>query len=169
MPVKPLEPRHAFPFPTRQSGLKPSPAKGKLPRGKSLLKAETVSPLVGQLIRFGIVGGLSTLIYAAVYWPLATYVMYPTLAVPIAFVVAVAFGYVFHSRWSFRDHKPEQRSRTTQAKFVSVQAFGMLLNAAFTWLLTGPLVHGPTWWPLVPAVVVVPPVTFVLNRWWVFA
>jgi putative flippase GtrA len=128
-----------------------------------------LSPFLGQVIRFGIVGGLSTLIYAGVYWPLATYVMYPTLAVPIAFGVAVLFGYFAHSRWSFRDYPTEQRSRATQAKFVAAQTLGMLLNAAFTWILTGPLCHGPTWWPLVPAVLVTPPVTFAVNRWWVFA
>jgi putative flippase GtrA len=121
------------------------------------------------VIRFGIVGGLATVIYAGVYWPLATYVMYPTLAVPFAFGAAVLFGYVFHSRWSFRDAGPADRSRSTQVRFVLVQALGMLLHASFTWILTGPLVHGPTWWPLVPGLLIVPPLTFVLNRVWVFA
>ena len=124
--------------------------------------------LFGQLVRFGIVGGSSTVLYAIVYWPLATYVMLPVLAVFVAFAVAVCFGYVLHSRWSFRDHGRERDARV-QTRFLLVQAVGMVLNAVFTWILTGPLVHGPTWWPLVPAVIVTPLVTFVLNRQWVFA
>jgi putative flippase GtrA len=129
-----------------------------------------LSPFLGQVVRFGIVGVLATLIYAGVYWPLATFVMpWPVMAVPVAFGAAVLFGYVFHSRWSFREHGPAERSRATQGRFVLVQALGMLLHATFTWVLTGPLVHGPTWWPLVPGLLVVPPLTFVLNRWWVFA
>jgi hypothetical protein len=36
-------------------------------------------------------------------------------------------------------------------------------------LVTGPFFHGPTWWPLVPAVSVEPLITFWLNRYWVFA
>ena len=35
-------------------------------------------------------------------------------------------------------------------------------------VLTGPLLHGPTWWPLVPAVFVTPALTFLFNRQWVF-
>ena len=35
---------------------------------------------LGQLVRFGIVGGLSTLVYTAVYYPLGTYVIPPVLA-----------------------------------------------------------------------------------------
>jgi putative flippase GtrA len=123
--------------------------------------------VLGQLVRFGLVGGLSTLVYAAVYWPLATYVLYPVLAVPIAFAVAVVFGYVLHSGWSFKGHG-NARTPATQGKFLLVQAVGMGLNAVFTWVLTGPLFHGPTWWPLVPAVTVTPLATFVLQRWWVF-
>lgn len=124
--------------------------------------------LFGQLVRFGLVGGFSTILYAAIYWPLATYVMHPVLAVFIAFSIAVAVGYVLHSSWSFRGHGKSSEGGRTQAKFLSVQSVGMVLNAAFTWVLTGPLFHGPTWWPLVPAVLVTPLVTFALNRYWVF-
>ena len=47
---------------------------------------------------------------------------------------------------------------------------GFVLQQGFTWVLvTGPFFHGPTWWPLVPAVSVVPLVTFWLNRHWAFA
>ena len=126
------------------------------------------SVLVGQLVRFGLVGGLSTIVYAAVYWPLATYWIHPVLAVVVAFVVAASVGYLLHSGWSFKGHGRRETGRT-QAKFLIVQTFGMVLNALFTWVLTGPLVQGPTWWPLVPAVLITPFATFFLNRRWVFA
>jgi putative flippase GtrA len=124
--------------------------------------------LFGQLVRFGLVGAFSTLVYAAVYWPLATYVIHPMAAVFVAFAVAVSVGYPLHSRWSFRGHGKDEAAAETQTRFVIIQSVGLALNAAFTWVLTGPLLDGPTWWPLVPAVLVVPPVTFALNRWWVF-
>jgi putative flippase GtrA len=128
-----------------------------------------LTPVLGQMIRFGIVGGLSTLVYAAIYWPLATYVMTPVLAVVVAFAIAVCIGYILHSRWSFRGHGRPERTAREQTRFLIVQSFGMVLNAVFTWVLTGPLFHGPTWWPLVPAVTVTPLATFGLNRQWVFA
>jgi putative flippase GtrA len=122
--------------------------------------------LIGQLIRFGLVGLGSTLLYAAVYWPLATYVMWPVLAVVIAFAVAVTAGFFLHSRWSFKGHERTEDGKT-KAQFLAVQTAGMLMNAAFTWIAVDWL-HGPTWWPLVPAVLVTPFLTFALNRWWVF-
>ena len=124
--------------------------------------------MFGQMVRFGVTGGFSTLVYAVVYWPLATYVIPPVVAAVAAFLVAASVGYVLHSRWSFRGHGRRDKGGRTQAKFLIVQSAGMILNTSFTWVLTGPLFHGPTWWPLVPAVLVTPLVTFGLNRRWVF-
>jgi putative flippase GtrA len=122
--------------------------------------------LIGQLVRFAIVGGLSTVVYAIVYWPLATYVIPPVLASVAGFLVAVVFGYVFHSRWSFKGHEAEG-GVGTQAKFIAVQSVGMAMNAGFTWVFTGPL-QQPTWVPLIPVVLVTPFVTFAMNRYLVF-
>src|SRR5690348_17792857 len=122
---------------------------------------------VGQLVRFAIVGFGRAALYSAIYWYLATYVMAPVLAVVIAFAVSVSIGFVLHSRWSFRGHG-KREDRAMKIKFLAVQGSGFLLNEAFTWVLTGPLVHGPTWLPLVPAIFVTPLATFALNRQLVF-
>jgi len=125
--------------------------------------------VLGQIVRFGIAGVLSTLIYAAVYWPLATYVVAPMLAGAIGFAVAVVAGFFLHSSWSFKGHGARDTSGRQHARFVTVQAFGFFLNEFYIWALTGPWLHGPTWWPLVPTVFVTPLLTFALNRQWVFA
>src|SRR5436305_8661344 len=121
----------------------------------------------GQLARFAVVGLFLAAIYSAIYWYLATYVMAPVLAVVVAFLVAVSIGFVLHSRWSFRGHGRREDHRL-KVKFLLVQTSGFFLNEAFTWVLTGPLVHGATWWPLVPAILVTPLATFLLNRQLVF-
>ncbi len=122
---------------------------------------------VGQLVRFALVGFFLAGVYSAIYWYLATYVMAPVLAVLIAFLVSVTIGFVLHSRWSFRGHGARE-DRRMKIKFLAVQGSGLLLNEAFTWGLTGPLLHGPTWWPLIPAIFVTPFATFALNRRLVF-
>ena len=119
-----------------------------------------------QLVRFALVGFFLAGVYSAIYWYLATYVMPPMLAVVFAFAVAVSIGFVMHSRWSFRGHG-KREDRLLKMKFLLVQTSGFLLNEAFTWVLTGPL-HGPTWWPLVPAIFVTPLATYIFNRQWVF-
>ena len=121
---------------------------------------------VGQLVRFAIVGFSLAAVYSVIYWVLATYLMPPMAAVVIAFLVSVSIGFVAHSRWSFRGHGAQEDHRL-KIKFLLVQSSGFVLNELFTWVLTGPM-HGPTWWPLIPAIFVTPLATFALNRQLVF-
>lgn len=128
------------------------------------------SGVLGQLMRFGIAGGISTVIYSAVYLPLTFFVFeadQAVYAVPFAFAVAVTAGFFLHSRWSFKGHGTRDSGGTQQAKFVMVQASGMALNAAITWLGTA-LLGYPAWVPLLPAILLATIFTFILNRWLVF-
>lgn len=128
------------------------------------------SGLLGQLIRFGIVGVISTVIYSAVYLPLADHVLprgQAVLAVPPAFLVAVTCGFFLHSMWSFKGHGTRENSGRQHLKFLIVQGFGLVLNALFTWVITGPL-HAANWVPLIPVMTITPLATFALNRQWVF-
>ena len=94
---------------------------------------------LGQLVRFGIVGLSLAVVYSAIYWYLATYFMPPVVAVVIAFLVSVSIGFVLHSRWSFRGHGRTEDNKL-KVKFLLVQASGFVLNEAFTWVLTGPMI-----------------------------
>lgn len=128
------------------------------------------SGMLGQLIRFGIVGVISSAIYSAVYLPLTWYYfpgVWAFAAVPFAFAIAVSVGFPLHSLWSFRGHGQRDSGGRQHAKFVLVQGSGLLLNLGFTGVLTGAF-HMPSWVPLVPAVTLVPLVTFWINRQWVF-
>ncbi len=145
---------------------------GGAEKGKSMirqLQAARAHPAFGQLVRYGIAGAASSLVYSAVYMPL-TATVFPgpraVLAVPFAFLVAVSFGFVVHSRWSFKDHGGP-RGRAEQAKFVLVQGAGLALNAAITWGCTV-LFGMNAWAPLIPAILLAAILSFLLNRYWVF-
>jgi putative flippase GtrA len=134
-----------------------------------MVDLDALPPVLVQLIRFGLVGGFVTALGAATYWVAATYFgVPPLLANLIGYVVAAGVGYVLHSRISFRGHgNRDQPARRTGRSF-TVSLVSLALNSLFVWVLTGPL-HGPTWWPVVPMICVVPMVTFALYRHWVFA
>ncbi len=126
--------------------------------------------VLGQLIRFGIAGGLSSVIYSLVYLPLTAFVFPQRLAVaavPFAFVVAVTCGFFLHSKWSFRNHGTRDGGAMQQVRFVIVQSAGLGLNAVITWVATA-FLHLHPWVPLIPAVLLAAIVTFILNRIWVF-
>jgi putative flippase GtrA len=126
--------------------------------------------VLAQLIRFGIVGGLVTGLYAAVYSPLAKFhLTSPQIANFCGYLAAMITGYALHSRWSFRGHGRRDNPARTTSRFVLVSLVSYGLNALFVFVLTdSSMLAGPWWWPLVPIVFVTPAVTFVLNRYWVF-
>jgi putative flippase GtrA len=134
----------------------------------------TLSPerrtMLGQLIRFGMVGGFVTGLYALVYSPLAKFQLTsPQVANFFGYLAAMVTGYVLHSRWSFRGHGSRDNVRRTTSRFFLVSLVSLGLNALFVFVLTDSMaLGGPWWWPLIPILFVTPAVTFVLNRQWVF-
>ena len=125
--------------------------------------------LLGQLVRFGLVGLFVTAVGVAFYWVPATFMGVPPLiANVIGYLVAVGLGYVLHSRVSFRGHGSRDKPVQRTGRFFLVSLVSLGLNSLWVGVLTGPLA-GPTWWPVVPMLFVTPMVTFALNRWWVFA
>jgi putative flippase GtrA len=125
--------------------------------------------IFGQLVRFGLSGGLLTILVAGGYWVVATFLgVEPMLSLTLNFLVFTALGYVLHSRFSFRGHGARDRAGVRTMRFFTVNTIGFVANQFFVWLLVKQL-DGPTWWPVLPILFVTPLLTFALNRRWVFA
>jgi putative flippase GtrA len=125
--------------------------------------------ILGQLVRFGLTGGLLTVLVAGGYWVAATFLgVEPMLSLTLNFLVFTALGYFLHSRFSFRGHGGRDRAAARTIRFFTVNTIGFLANQFFVWLLVKQL-DGPTWWPVLPILFVTPFLTFALNRRWVFA
>ena len=123
--------------------------------------------VLGQLIRFIISGGIVTALGVCVYALVALVLnWHPQLGNFLAYAVAMATGYVMHSKWSFRDHGAE-RTHSTKVRFVTVSVISYALNSFWVWLLYTHLdLHRAV--PIIPMLFVTPAVTFTLNRHWVF-
>lgn len=124
---------------------------------------------LGQIVRYGITGGLVTIGFSAVYWLLATPVgLDSQVALTIAFLLWSGIGFVLHGRISFRDHGSRDRMGARSVRFLLVNLLGFALNQLFVWVMVKQM-GGPTWWPILPFIFVTPLVTFVLHRRWVYA
>lgn len=122
----------------------------------------------GQFVRYAITGFGITAVSAALYWVLATpFGIHAQIANLIGYLVAVALGYVLHSRWSFRGHGRRDSTARTTLRFLVASFVSLAMNSAWIWLLVHRL-GGPTWWPIVPILFVTPVAMFWLNRLWVF-
>jgi putative flippase GtrA len=85
--------------------------------------------LLAQLLRFGLVGLLATLVHALIALLLIQFGFGPLLANPLAFLVAFQISYLGHSRWSFNLTKPCRFSH--MSRFFIVSIFGILCSQGF--------------------------------------
>ena len=134
---------------------------------KDSIRLERHSELFGQLVRYGLTGGLASIVNIGVYWILAARGMDPNLAWAVGYVAAVIVGYVVHSRWSFRGHGRRDNLARTGGRFVVVSLVSFGLNQLWVWLLVQQL-QLPLWSPYPLVLGVTPLVVFALNRKWVF-
>ncbi len=124
--------------------------------------------LIAQFIRYGLTGGFVTLIGVGVYWYAARKSGFsPLVATLLAYLVAVAIGYVLHSRFSFKGHGSRDDTLKTTSRFFAGSLLSYALNSLFVWIATGPM-RGPPEWGIIPMVFITPVVLFIVNRLWVF-
>ena len=131
----------------------------------------TLSPerrtVLAQLARFVISGATVTALGVAVYALVALVLRWnPQLGNFLAYAVAMATGYMMHSKWSFRGHGGD-RTHATKVRFIIVSLISYALNSFWVWLLYSHLQWGRAA-PIVPMLFITPAVTFTLNRQWVF-
>jgi putative flippase GtrA len=123
--------------------------------------------VVAQLARFAVSGAFVTVLAVSIYALTALVLRWnPQLGNFLSYLVAMAVGYVIHSRFSFRDHGAG-RDHTTKVRFVMVSLVSYALNAFWVWLIHTRL-HMSRAMPILPMLFVTPFATFLLNRQWVF-
>jgi putative flippase GtrA len=124
--------------------------------------------VVGQLLRYGLTGGVASVVNIGVYWALAAGGMDPNLAWTAGFLAAVLVGYVIHSRWSFKGHGRRDNLARTGGRFFAVSLVSFALNQLWVWLLVRHF-ELPLWSPYPLVLGLTPLIVFSLNRRWVFA
>jgi putative flippase GtrA len=121
--------------------------------------------LLHRFGRFAVVGALATATHAAVFTAaIEAARVEPVLATVLAFFVAMLTGFALNRRWTFAVSDAPAR-RLWRYAFAALAGLG--LNAAIMYCV----VHQLHWSPylgLAAAIVIVPPVSFTLNHFWVF-
>jgi putative flippase GtrA len=128
-------------------------------------KARLNAPVVMQFVKFGIVGVSNTVLSLAVYAVLLKAFGVAYLAASaIAFAVGTVNGFMWNSRWTFRDHVGDA---LTPVRWFVVQGFGLAANEGLVFVF----VHDAGLDKLVGQVcttAIVTVCTFVVNRAWTF-
>jgi putative flippase GtrA len=119
----------------------------------------------GVLIRFGISGGLATLTHVFVFVLFVEWLhIRPIYAAAPAFLAAVGVSYGMNYRWTFNADGPHQ---VMLPRFALVALAGLGLNLLITYLIVdvAQLWYG---YALATIVALVPLMTYLLSRFWVF-
>ncbi len=89
-------------------------------------------PLVGQFVKFGIVGVSNTLIFFLVYTLLLkVFGVWYLAASGIGFAVGATNGFLWNRRWTFRGHVGDA---LTPVRWFVVQTSGLFLNLGLVYL-----------------------------------
>ena len=130
----------------------------------------SILSIATQFLRFGIVGGLATLVHSAGYVAfIEVFDVTPIFSNIFAFLVAVLVSFAGHSTWTFRH---EYRDRSTSAssvflKFGMTALLGLSLNTFFVFLaITLLALHYA--WAIVFFVFVTPVIVYLVSKLWVF-
>ena len=90
--------------------------------------------LLKRLMRFGVTGGVTSLIYfGLIYLLIGTWSMNPTAASVFSFALAILYNYLSHKYWSFESSGSHQASLT---RFALVTAGGMFINSGIIYVGT---------------------------------
>lgn len=121
--------------------------------------------LIAQLLRFGMVGGMATLVNSAVFIFLVDKLkLTPLLGNFLAFLVAFFVSYFGHSWWTFK-HK--RHSHEKFIKFLITSLVSLGLNSLFVWTVMH-LLHQSAYIATLPMILITPVVTFAISKYWVF-
>jgi putative flippase GtrA len=91
---------------------------------------------MGQLVRFGIVGGLNTFVdYGMFNLLVGVFGVSYLMANPIAITAGILNSFLWNKNWTFSANRSRAWAREA-VLFVLVSVIGMLLNTGGLWLLT---------------------------------
>ena len=120
---------------------------------------------MGTMLRFAVSGGFATATHVLVFIALVEWLsVRPVYSSGVAFVVALFVSYGMNYHWTFSVSGPH---RVMLPKFAAVAVLGLFLNLGITYSV----VDLAGYWygyALLLVVLIVPLMTFVLSKLWVF-
>lgn len=129
------------------------------------------SRVLRQIVRFGLVGGLATLLHVGVFVSLADGAgFHPQMANLLAWLAAFALSFLGHFHWTFRESpgRPTRRARDALVRFLGVSLFGLVLNSGIVVVVVD-VSGGSNAMAALLMATVVPTILFAINRYWAFS
>ncbi|MFF2912159.1 GtrA family protein [Paenibacillus sp. NPDC057934] len=129
------------------------------------MKIKKFFPLILQFIKFGIVGGINTIISLMIYYILIYVSVHYMYANVIGYFISSVGGYYLNKMWVFKTQQVKARSSIT--KYYIIYGSSLLINIVtmYVWvdLLNIPKILAP-----ILTLIITIPYNFILNKLWAF-
>lgn len=120
--------------------------------------------LAGKLIRFGAVGGTSTLLFAVLTWLMVDKTgMHPVLATILAYLLLLAPNFAAHKYFTFAS---KGKVASESGKFLVIHGLNIGLSAGGMTAITHAQLDYR--WGIVFSAIAVPVIVFIVMNFWVF-
>jgi len=120
--------------------------------------------LFWKLVRFGAVGGTSTLLFAALTWLMVEKSgMHPVLATVAAYLLLLAPNFLAHKYFTFASHGEVARE---SGKFLVVHGLNIGLSAGGMAVISHAQLDYR--WGILFSAIAVPVIVFIVMNFWVF-
>lgn len=127
-----------------------------------------VIKLIKQMISFGFVGGIITVLSLVIYWICVHFGVHYQIANAIGFGITVAISYVLNNILTFKDNEKIEWSMAALLKaYASYSITGIFLAAFLLWFWTSVLKINVNIAPLLNLFFTIP-INFILNKFWVY-
>lgn len=123
--------------------------------------------LIEQLVSFGFVGGIITVLSLLLYWGCVNVGVHYQIANMIGFVITVALAYALNYKFTFKNGKEKWSFKGLLKTYVSYSLTGLFMAAVLLYLWTQVLNVNEIIAPLLNLFFTIP-VNFLLNKFWVF-
>ena len=127
--------------------------------------------LLRQIARFGLVGGLATLVHVGVFLSLADKIgFHPQMANLLAWLTAFVVSFLGHFLWTFQENPDGTQRRAADAlvRFLGVSLLGLGLNSGIVMVMVG-IIGASNAMAAVLMATLVPALLFAINRYWAFS
>lgn len=125
---------------------------------------------IGEFVKFGIVGGINTVLNLVIYWICIWLGIHYLAANATGFVITVAISYVLNNIFTFRPtdgRKAEWSLRTLFKVYLSYFLTGMVLNSLLLWFWNDLIGINENLAPVLNLFLTVP-INYLLNKLWAY-
>lgn len=107
-----------------------------------------------RFLKFGLVGGLGTIVNLIVFIMLSFAGVHPLISATVSFIIAASSNYILNSVWVFKD-RGHKRTKILWVKFMCVSVFSLSINLIVLFIMEKYIIPKMIKWWLIEKIILI--------------